>query len=336
MNLNKLLGTIILIMFSSVMLAGIAFAAPVPVTVDEVLVNGDEIAINDLNRLNIERGEEIEIKVILTAFADTDNVQVEAEINGYEYDDKEETSDLTHVFDVEENVTYRKKLTVSIPSNADEDDYKLRITITNRNDESISQNFNLKIDAPRHSMAIRDIILNPSENVEAGRAVLAAVRVKNMGDRDEDSVKVTVRIPGLGLKASEYIDEVDDGDSETSEELFLPIPSCAEAKDYEVIAEVEYDDGHESVTESTMITVVDSGVCTVDDEEEEEEEVVDEEEDNDAGFVMDTTATEDDDEQEKTNMLRKVLEIALIALIVILVIIGLIIGLAGLGKGSEF
>jgi hypothetical protein len=242
-------------------LTGIAAAQTVPVYIENVKVDGSSLEPYATNRLDVERGDEIEVKVTLTAIADAENVQVEAEIRGYEYDDHESTSDITHTFDVEENVTYVKKLDVPIPEKVEEDNYKLWITITDRYDEQVVAAYNLKIDAPRHSMVIKDIVLTPEDEVTAGRALLATVRVKNMGDRDEDSVKVTVSIPSLGLTASDYIDEVEADDSETSEELYLRIPSCAEEGFYDVVAEVEYDEGYEEVSDVTSIAVVESSTC---------------------------------------------------------------------------
>ena len=250
-----------MVLVMAAVLAGAAFADYVPVTIDDVKVEGDSLLPWDVNRLSIERGDEIEVKVIMTAYASAENVQVEAEIRGYEYDDREETSDTSHVFDVESNVTYTKRLKVPIPENIDEDSYKLRVTVADRYNDEVIQNYNLVIEAPRHSMSIRDIVLTPENEVKAGRALLATVRVKNMGDRDEESVKVTVSIPSLGLTASDYIDEVESDDSETSEELYLRIPACAEGGFYDVIAEVEYDEGYESATKATSIEVVEGDSC---------------------------------------------------------------------------
>ena len=274
----KLFGLLALFLVIASVLAGIAAAADVPVTIDAIKIDGDIVLPDGVNRLNIVRGEEIEIKVIFTANASAENVQIEAEINGYEYDNRESTSDRTKTFDVEASTTYTKRLNVQIPSRVEEDNYKLRIMITDRDNDEIVENYNIKIDAPRHSMLIRDIILTPENEVRAGRALLASVRVKNMGDRDEDSVKITVSIPSLGLSASDYIDEVEEDDSETSEELYLRIPACAESGVYDVVAEVEYDEGYEDVSKTTSIEVLESDVCEAsdgNDEEDSEPEVPD-------------------------------------------------------------
>lgn len=258
---RKYFGILTLCLVVASVLVGVVAADTVPVYIDDVKVDGDSLEPFATNRLEIERGDEIEVKVILTAVADAENIEVEVEIEGYEYGDRESTSDSTHTFDVEENVTYVKKLNVPIPSRVEEDNYKLWVTISDRNNERVVAGYNIKIDAPRHSMVIKDVVLTPENEVKAGSGLLAAVRVKNMGDRDEDSVKVTVSIPALGLSQSDYIDEVESDDSETSEELFLRIPSCAQPGVYQVVAEVEYDEGYEEVSEVTSINVVAGSTC---------------------------------------------------------------------------
>ena len=257
----RVLGLVAMFLVIASALTGVVSADVVPVTIDSIKVDGDSIDPWSLNRLSIERGDEIEVKVSITAVADAQNIEIEAEITGYEYSDREETSDSSNVFDVEANVTYTKRLKVPLPNKIEEDSYKLRITVSHRYNDAIIQNYNLKIDAPRHSMDIKDIVLTPENEVKAGRALLATVRVKNLGDKDEESVKVTVSIPSLGLSASDYIDEVEEDDSETSEELYLRIPVCAEEGSYDVVATVEYDEGYEDVSETTSIEVINDGAC---------------------------------------------------------------------------
>lgn len=258
---GKFLGLLTLFLVIASLLQGIAVADTVPVFLDTVKIDGDEISPWDVYRLSVERGDEITVKVKFSAYEYRDHVQVEAELRGYEYDDQEDTNDITHPFEIEPNVSYTKELKIRIPSRMDEDNYKLRVTITDRDDDELIYNYNLKIDAPRHSMVIKDVVLTPENQVTAGRALLATARVKNMGDRDEESVKVTVSIPSLGLSASDYIDEIEDGDSETSEELYLRIPVCAEEGTYAVLVRVEYDDLDMETTELTSIDVVESDIC---------------------------------------------------------------------------
>jgi hypothetical protein len=343
MSLGKITSIAFMLLISMVLLSGAVFSADIPVTIDDVKVNGDSLSSGDSNKIGVESGEELEIKVILTASAGTENVQVEAEISGYEYDYVESVSDKTKTFNMDANTTHKKNLYINLPQNVEEDSYKLRIIVSNRDDKEVIQNYNLKIDAPRHSMAIMDILLTPASEVAAGKSLLAAVRAKNLGDRDEDSVKVTVSIPELGLSASDYIDEVEYGDAETSEELFLRIPSCTEAGAYDVVAKVAYEGGHEDVTEKASIEVVEGDSCVVDtDEDDEADDEVDdlelEEFDELLDFLVDDADIMDDDEadDDREGMLRTALEIALIGLIIVLVIVGIVAGFAGLSRRNEF
>ncbi|MFC1705082.1 hypothetical protein ACFLZ6_02010 [Nanoarchaeota archaeon] len=89
--------------------------------------------------------------------------------------------------------------------------------------------------------------------------MLTSVRIKNYGERDEDGVKVKVSIPELGLSASDYIDEVEEDDSVTSEEIYLRIPQNAEEGEYVVEIEVEYDDGDEVIETKELIYVIEDG-----------------------------------------------------------------------------
>jgi len=336
MNFKKITSVLLMIIISTVLFSAVVFSADVPATIDDVKVNGDSLSPSDLNRLSVERGEELEIKVILTANSALENVQIEAEISGYEYNHINSVSDKSRTFDMDANSTSRKYLNIVLPDNVEEDSYKLRITVSNRDDNAVIESYNLKIDALRHSMAIRDIILTPASEVVAGKSMLAAVRVKNMGDRDEDSVKVTISIPDLGLSASDYIDEIEEGDSETSEELYLRIPTCAEPDVYELVAKVTYDDGHEDVKETALVNVVESGVCAEHDEDMTEIEDEEEIEDDIDSLLNDVLDTVDNEEDNGKDTLRTALEIGLIALIILLVIVGLIVGFMKLSEEKDF
>jgi uncharacterized membrane protein len=85
--------------------------------------------------------------------------------------------------------------------------------------------------------------------------LLSTVRIKNVGEKDEESVKVNVAIPALGISASDYIDVIEAGDSTTSEELYMRIPADAKEGSYEVVTTVKYDDNYEIVTSKSTILV---------------------------------------------------------------------------------
>ncbi len=237
-------------------------AAVIPITVDSVEVDGTVITVNDTTRVDLERGNRVEIRVDMTASANASDVVVEAFISGYEYGDREAISDATHVFDVEGGVRYVKKLSLNLPDRADEDDYKIRVIVSDRYSDEIVYNYNIKLDVPRHSLTIKDVVFSPEGRVVAGRALLTAVRIKNMGEQDEDGIKIKVEIPELGLSAADYVEELDYDDSITSEELYLRIPTCTEAGDYNVKVSVYYDENYESASVMKSIYVESDETCS--------------------------------------------------------------------------
>ena len=144
----------------------------------------------------------------------------------------------------------------------DDKSYKLRITITDAFGSEVYYSYDLDVDSDSHGMWIKDIVLSPENEVQAGRALLATVRVKNIGDKDEnEGIRIKVSVPSLGLSATDYIDEIKADESVTSEELYMRIPQCAELGMHDVKVEVTYNDGDYVETEYASINVVGGELC---------------------------------------------------------------------------
>lgn len=249
------------IILAFVFLISLIAVNAMPVNVDVVQVDGVNLILNDINKLNLERGDEIKVTVRLTADAPMSNMEITAFISGYEYDTYEPISDTTDLFDMDAQSSVVKKLTLKIPDKAEKDDYRLRILVADRNSEPIVQNYRISITAPRHDVIIRDVLFNPMDKVAAGRSLLVSVRVKNIGARDEDGVKVIVSIPDLDLSASDFVDQLEKDESKTSQELYFRIPACAKEGRYPVEVEVEFSDGLKTTSTTEYITVESSDIC---------------------------------------------------------------------------
>jgi uncharacterized membrane protein len=258
--------SVLVTLLVGVLLAGFATAGEhedgaVP-DIEWVKINGDKFDFADGDEvLRIERGDTLDIRVKLHASENIEDVEIAADILGYEYNDFARISDSTALFDMDADDTEVKELTLIMPANADKDKYDLRIRVAGRTGPSNEQRVALKLVGARHQVNIKDVILSPSNSVQAGRALLATVRVKNYGEQDEDGVKITVDIPALGVSASDYIDELEEDESTTSEELYLRVPNCAEAGLYDVVVTVEFDEGYERDTASTGILVTEGELC---------------------------------------------------------------------------
>lgn len=260
----------ILVMLIASMFAAIAPVAAedsLPLDVIQVKVNGEDVTEYDNGqdvRVQLFRGDDLEITVKLESEfnVSVEDVEVTAFISG---DDHYEISDTTDTFDVESGVVYTKKLSLDLPEIMDQDNYNLRILVSSRYGEMKSYHYNLKIDTEKHDVIVKDVVFNPNDEVQDGRSLLSIVRLRNMGEYNEEDVKVTVSIPELGIKGYDYVDEIEAGDSVSTEEIYMRVPSCAAEGNYDVEVEVEYDEGFATVTEYYTITVVNAeGVCGMD------------------------------------------------------------------------
>ncbi|HLC86072.1 MAG TPA: hypothetical protein VJG30_02210 [Candidatus Nanoarchaeia archaeon] len=196
------------------------------------------------------------------------DVKVKAFIGGYEYGDVE---DSTSSFEVEPGVRYHKTLRLVIPEDIDaSDDYTLRVEAFDDDqstDDSSSTRiaYKLRLQEARHSVSVFDVLFNPSASVQAGQPLFATVRVENLGDNIEDSVRVSVSIPALGVQVQEYVDELetnqneredDINDAATTNDLVLMIPESAKEGDYDVVVRLDYNRFHSFEEQKYSLHVV--------------------------------------------------------------------------------
>ena len=257
--------TAIFLLIVGLLVVSSAALAAISETRFDVEVNDEELTEGG-SPLYVERGEEIEIEVKFEydfdpATEDLDDLRVKAWLGGYEYEDDVEV--VTDMFDYKTpGMLKKEKLTLQLPNDMDNsEEYFLHIELYNH--DYVSQHkYNLKVEAERHRLDIQDIMLMPS-TVTAGNALFATVRVENMGDNKEEDIRVTVRIPELGVSTRTYIDELvaeeDDEDdvetSESSEEMMLIIPEDAKTGDYTVEVVLDYNRGHDTIIEKELIHI---------------------------------------------------------------------------------
>lgn len=255
-------GVLMIMLLVSVALVSNVFAAsvgePLGISVESIMVNGAEVTGEEDIKTQFLRGEELDVVVVIEAGEAQENVEVEVFLSGDEHHDVEETSE---TFDVEENTQYQKRFKLQLPDDLEQDDYKLRIMISDRYGAVYYQNYNLKIDTQRHHVIIKDVDFNPGEEIKAGRSFTSVVRLKNIGEKDEDNVKVSMEIEELGIIASDYIDDLEAEDTKSSEELYARLPECAEEKEYEVVFTVKYDDNYKKEVVKKTLKVTEGDFC---------------------------------------------------------------------------
>jgi hypothetical protein len=249
-NTIKTLLVLILALVSVTMVAAADFS------VDRVDVDGVTVSSTG-KAIYVERGTTVPVTVYMSG-SPTGKIaydaRVQAYVGGYEYGKVEDVSD---IFEVVPNVSYKKTLRLKIPSDMKATDkYTLNVEIFD-DDQSTKRTYTLFVKEARHLVSLYDVIVNPVSNVQAGQPLFVTVRVENMGDNVEDSIKITASMPKLGIEASEYVDQlvrsrdedqsdnrVSKRDAATTNELMLLIPENAQEGDYELSVKLNYNRGY--------------------------------------------------------------------------------------------
>ncbi|MSR86267.1 hypothetical protein EXS74_02635 [Candidatus Woesearchaeota archaeon] len=213
-----------------------------------VYVNGIQA---EGSTVQVELGTNAQIQIYVQGTGETTDVRVRAWLGGYEYGDIEET---TEVFKVEDGVSYKEFLYLTIPDDLDvsSNEYTLHVEIYDGEDKE-SQEYTLYLEQERHEVSVEDILLS-STTVAPGDYFGVKVRLENQGYKDEEDVKVTVSIPELGISNRVYVDELLSGDQADASTAYLVIPSDA-AGAYEVLVTVAYNNGYSEVTGTSYIRV---------------------------------------------------------------------------------
>lgn len=257
-----------ILMFS--VLAGLSFAWTDGADIVEVELDGKTLSEGVNERLVVSRGEtlELDFKIELGAGANAvEDLQVIAFITGYEHSEYNPLIQASDVFHIEKNgdteAIYSRweSLELELPEDMESGSYKLRIVLSNKDGNTTINQYNLDIECIDEKVSIADIMLSPNNYVQAGSYLIGQVRVRNEGSNDEDNVKVVLEIPELSLQAISYIDEIEEGESVSSEEVALKIPVCTKEGEYEVKATVYFDDLYKSVSSQRTVYIVESDAC---------------------------------------------------------------------------
>lgn len=316
-------------------------AATLPVTVSSVKIDDQVLASGSTTRLNIERDQEFEVRLVLQSTETLSNVEVQVFVSGYEHNDVERVFDSTSLFDMAANVSYTKRLTLRLPSDATADNYKLRLAISDRNNDAIVQNYDLRVDAPRHLLRVDDVNVfagGNSQQIVSGDPLLVNVRVKNLGERNEEDVKVRISVPELVLTGTRYIDSIRADKSEETGNIYFKLPACTTSGTYPVTVDVSYDDHKRTVSDNSQsITVLRNEAC---DKKEEKRIVVVEVQTPPTQPIPPAVAPQTDNSAENTGSntiakVRSILEIFLVVLFAVFIVVGIVVFFSRLMRNQD-
>lgn len=236
-------------------------------SITQVEINGVVMSSSTVSDVELDDLTQVEVTIEGTGNSSTcpsgdvddceTDVHVKAWIGGYEYD---EIETISNEFTVQPGVSYRKTLSLDIPSDLDvqdDHDYTLYVEVYDSED-SERESYDIYADQQRHSVDIIDVIYDSS--VKAGEKTPIEVRVENLGSQKEEDVEVTASL--AGETAGDYINElaayeIDNEDEESSDsaKMLLTVPKNIESGYYDLIITVNYNRGHDSIEETYSVWI---------------------------------------------------------------------------------
>jgi len=217
----------------------------------EVKIDG--VAVNDYSNVDVKTGENLQITVAFQATQNYNDARLRAEIDGYEHG---VLSDTTNVFKILAGNVYKKTFTINLPTDMNtERVYKLRIYGVSDLSGLTYKEYNVYVDAPRHDIQVLGMITTPATGIEPGQNIIANVRLKNIGQNAENSIKVTVSIPALNVSESTYVSSLDRNKAVTTDDLLLYIPNNAKPGKYNELVTVTYNGGYSTSEKEYSVDV---------------------------------------------------------------------------------
>lgn len=259
MNTKNLLVSFLLAIFLVAGVSAVDITSDAKVTIDgttvyDVTPTGDIVA--------VVAGEDLTVKVYFTADYDDTDVTVEAELEG----DKVKTYASTSVFDVEEDMVYRKVLSLKIPFELKDEvsnNLTLTIEIDGKEYKTELSDITLRVQRPSYNAVVKSV--TTSSSVSAGEALPVEVVLKNLGYNDLEDVYVSVKIPELNVvqgpkwfgdmvSIEDHCTSCDDDETDTLVgRLSLNVPYGVKAGVYNLEVIVKNDDTESKVVKQVVI-----------------------------------------------------------------------------------
>ena len=97
----------------------------------------------------------------------------------------------------------------------------------------------------RHNLEINKVNVYPEGEITPGKFIIITLDIENKGQKDEENVYVQAMIDGLNTGYVLTIDEIQSGETITTEDMYIPIPEDAQEGLYRIETNVYYNDGQD-------------------------------------------------------------------------------------------
>ena len=207
---------------------------PTALALDVVSVEvASDVSFEEPNDVVLVGGEELDVRVRLenTGEVDLEDVQIFLEIVDEEAESKEE--------DMEVGDKERFDLNVHLPEILEDDVVTLEISVEVDGDEVLSESYDIEVRKYKHRLRIVDHRILPQE-VLCGETTHLELDVLNVGDKDEEDVRVHIAVDDFNFDMLSESFESDKGDDSYTVHAILQVPKDAIEGDYSVEVSPRY------------------------------------------------------------------------------------------------
>ena len=218
------------------------------VEVESIIVVEDEsnfitLAVND---------EELDVKVKFTALEDMNDAVVEGTLV---FENGDVVSDASSKFDLLKDRDTSKKLNFPLIWKIENGNLRLKIKIRDEDGNFAEKEYLLRISRTNFPFVITKILLDPEDNVGAGKNLVVDVGFRNIGVSPSEILKMKVSIPELEVTSTKQISNIKSF-SEAMEEAVLKIPENTPSGAYTVRAEIFSQFGTDSESKEVPVNIV--------------------------------------------------------------------------------
>ncbi len=232
---------------------------------------------NTVIGIDVSRTIPVEVTFVANRYATDVRVEIELEAGGF----RDEISDKTSRFVINEGRTYTKRFTLQMPPTVEFDDELLKdlalgIEITAEDESTVRNDFMLELTVQREQYNLNFLSVDLTDEVVPGNTVAIDVVLENNGFEDLDNVYIEAAIPELGIQRKIYagnIDELDERDFEcevdcdnlnrrdtVNKRLYLTIPRDTVPGIYDVNIEAYNYDTAVSTQSRVVVSGIETGV----------------------------------------------------------------------------
>lgn len=232
-------------------------ASSVSTTFDGVELSSGIEMVGELSSVRVP------VEVEFVATKDASDVKVVVTVSGL----KKDIEVSTQRFDILAGKTYKKALTVELPSSLKElhQDFTLYVKIIDSTDKT-EESYSLTMQRNSYELSVLSADFNTQ--VSAGEVFPINVVLKNVGFNRLDDVYVMASVPELGIYTRAYVGDLLEKEVSTSEKedsystvVYLKVPENAKVGTYETLVRVYNSDAETIVTK--LLTVKESSATIV-------------------------------------------------------------------------